>query len=125
MLKETRHLPLDRKKELKELYKNMKADMGIFIIKAKFNNKCYIETTHNLKGTINGAEFRLRFGNHLNRELQKEWKEHGKENFTMEILEGLAYDKDQSKTDYNEELEILQMVWQEKLSKQGLEFYKE
>ncbi len=115
---------MDRKKELKELYKNMKSDMGIFIIKSNFNNKCYIEGTQDLKGTINGTKFRLKFGNFLNRELQKEWKENSEESFTIEILENLKYDKDESKVDYSEELEILKMFWEEKLSKDGIEFYK-
>lgn len=114
---------MDRRKELKEQYKLMKPDMGIFIIKAKFENKCYIEVSQNLKGAINRTEFTLRFGNHPNKELQKAWNEHGKDNFTIEILEKLEYDKDEAKTDYGEELEILEMEWKDKLSKQGMEFY--
>lgn len=78
---------MNRKKELKELYKRMKPDMG----------------------------------NHFNKNLQEEWKKQGKENFTIEILEKLEYDKDESKTDYSEELEILKMVWKEKLVKKGMD----
>lgn len=115
---------MDRKKELKELYKCIKPDMGIFIIKSNINNKCYIEATKNLKGTINGAKFRLKSGNHSNRELQKEWKENREESFKIEILENLEYDKDESKTDYNEELSILKMVWEEKLLKRDMMFFK-
>ncbi len=114
---------MDRKKELKELYKNMKPDMGIYIIKSSVSNKCYIEGTKDLKAAINGAKFRLNFGNHLNNELQKQWKEQGEVNFTIEILENLEYDKDESKVDYSEELNILKMIWEEKLSKQGVNFY--
>ncbi len=115
---------MDKRKELKELYKNMKTEMGIFIVKSNFNNKCHIEGTQDLKGTINGTKFKLNLGNHYNKELQKEWKENKEENFTIEILENLQYDKDEAKTDYTEELAILKMVWEEKLSNQGLEFYK-
>lgn len=115
---------MDRKKELKEMYRTMKPDMGIFIIRNNFNNKCYIETTQNLKGVMNSTEFKLRFGNHPNKELQKEWTEHGKNRFTIEVLEKLEYDKDESKTDYSEELAILELEWKEKLLKQGVEFYK-
>ena len=78
--------------------------MGILMIKSNINNKCYLEGTQNLKGTINGIKFRLKFGNFINRELQKEWKEHGEENFTIEILEKIDYDKDDLKTDYTEDL---------------------
>lgn len=115
---------MDRKKELKEQYKMMKPDMGIFIIKSNLESKCYIQATQNLKGTINSTEFKLRFGNHPNKELQKSWNKHGKDSFAIEILEKLKYDKDETKTDYSEELEILEMEWVEKLSKQGMEFYK-
>lgn len=115
---------MDRKKELKEKYRMMKPDMGIFIIKNDFDNKCYIEMTQNLKGAINSTEFKLKFGNHPIRELQKAWIEHGEDSFTMEILERLEYDKDETKTDYSEELEILEMEWRDKLLKQGLEFYE-
>lgn len=48
----------------------MKPDMGIFIIRNNFNNKCYIEATQNLKGAINSIKFKLGFGNHPNKELQ-------------------------------------------------------
>lgn len=115
---------MDRKKELKEWYKNMKPDMGIYIINNNFNRKCYIEVSQDIKGTINSTKFKLDFGNHPNRELQKEWKEKGESNFKIEILEILKYDKDESKTDYSEEMDILKIVWEERLLQKGMEFYK-
>lgn len=102
----------------------MKSDMGIFIIRSNFNKKCYIETTQDLKGTINGTKFKLSAGSHPNRELQKEWNEYGAGNFTIEILENLEYEKDESKTDYREDLALLRMIWEEKLSQENIEFYK-
>lgn len=116
---------MDRRKELKEQYKNMKPEMGIFIIKAKFNDKCLIESSKDLKGTINGSKFRLNAGNYLNADLQSDWKEYGKNGFTIEILENLQYDKDELKMDYSEELEILKLIWIERLSSEKMEFYNE
>jgi hypothetical protein len=115
---------MDRKKELKEQYKQMKPDMGIFIIRSKFNDKCYIEATQNVRATLNGTHFKLEAGNHPNRELQKEWKEHGKENFIIEVLEKLEYDKDEIKTDYSDDLALLLMEWEEKFAQENLKFYK-
>lgn len=69
---------MDRRKELKEQYKNMKPDMGVFIIKSAIENKCYkcyIEAAQDLKSTINSTKFKLELGFHPNKELQKEWKE--------------------------------------------------
>ncbi len=107
---------MERRKELKEAYKNTKPDMGIFMIKSILNNKYHLESTQNLKGGINRVKFQLKFGSYTNKELQKEWSEHGEENFTIEILEQLKYDEDTTKTDYTEELAILQLIWEEKLA---------
>lgn len=114
----------NRKKELTEQYKRTKPQMGIFIIRSKTTNKCYLQTTQNLRGVMNGAEVRLNAGMHPNRELQKEWREFGPDNFTIEILENLEYGEDETKTDYTEELDVLQMIWEERLYGENIEFYK-
>jgi hypothetical protein len=114
---------LDRKKELKEQYKQMKPDMGIFLVRSNKTNKCYIETSQNLDAFINRTLFQLNYGSHPNKELQKAWNEDGAATFTVEILEKLKYDKDESKTDYSEELEVLKMIWEEKLVKENTEIY--
>ena len=99
---------MDRKKELKELYKQMKTDMGIFVIQSKTNDKYYLETTQNLKGKINSTKFQLELGSFGNNDLlQEDWKKYSSENFEIKILDNLEYDKDESKLDYSEELEIM------------------
>lgn len=115
---------MDRKKELKELYKQTKPQMGIFIVRSKLSNRCYIQATQDLRGVMNGAKARLGGGMHPYLELQKEWSEFGADSFSFEILETLEYDKDESKTDYTEELALLQMIWEENLAKDGMEFYR-
>lgn len=111
---------MDRKRELKELYKQMKTEMGIFIIESKSNNKYYLETTQNLKGRMNSVKFQLESGGfRISEKLQEEWKQQGSENFEIKVLEILEYDKDEAKTDYSEELEIMKTIWDEKLRNQG------
>ncbi|HHU70721.1 MAG TPA: GIY-YIG nuclease family protein [Clostridiales bacterium] len=114
---------MNRRKELKDAYKTMKADMGVFIIKSNLREISYIEGTMDLKSTINSTKFKLGMGMHPNKELQKQWKEYGEASFTIEILEKLKYDEDETKVDYSEELNILKIIWQERLSKKGMEFY--
>ena len=77
-----------------------------------------------MKATLNSTKFKLEASAPPNRELQKEWKNFGAGNFTIEILENLEYDKDDFKTDYTEDLTWLKMIWEETLLKQKLEFYK-
>lgn len=114
----------NRRKELVEAYKQMKPDMGIFRIRAREGNKCFLEVTQDLKSFINRTLFQLNMGSHPNKELQKEWTARGEEHFAVEVLEKLKYDKDETKEDYSEELAILRMVWEEKLAAEGLTFYQ-
>lgn len=106
----------DRKKELKRQYKELKKPMGVFIIRCKSDNKCLIQTSNDLRADINGARVRLEGGFHMFGELQKEWNELGADNFTIEVLDELEYDKDLTKTDYSEELNLLKNMWEEKLA---------
>lgn len=114
---------MDRRKELKLQYKQMKPEMGVMMISSDFDNKCFLKGTQNIKATLNSARLQLKTGGHPNRELQKAWKEHDEQNFTIQVLEKLDYEEDESKTDYSEELALLEMVWTEKLAKNNIEFY--
>lgn len=113
-----------RRKQLIEQYKQMKPDMGVFWIRSKVSNQYFIEASQNLKGKMNSTKFQLDAGAHPNQELQNEWRKLGAEQFNIEILEQLKYEKDESKTDYTEELEILKFVWEEKLNDQKLVLFK-
>ena len=113
-----------RKKELREQYKQMKPQMGVLIIRSTVTPKCYIQATQDLRGVMNGARVRLEAGIHPNKELQKEWNEFGSESFVIEVLESLEYEKDESKTDYSDDVALLQMMWEERVAKEGIELYR-
>lgn len=113
---------MDRKKELKEQYKQMKTDMGVFIVKKKNNNKYLLIGTQNLKGMMNRVKFQLENGSYPNRELQKDWNA-SHDDFEFTILETLEYDKDESKTDYSEEVDIILIMLTEKLSEDNMVQY--
>lgn len=115
---------MDRKKELKLQYQQMKPEMGIFLIRSRISNKCFLEATPDLKGRINSTRFKLESGAHPHRKLQRDWHDYGAGNFSIEILEYLDYDQDEGKTDYTEDLALLQMIWEEKLAKETKEFYE-
>ena len=113
---------MDRRKELKELYKTINR-YGVFVIRSIKDNKCYIHGTRDLKSFINRVKFSL-IGSHPNKELQRDWTRYGESGFVIEILEKLEYDKDEEKTDYSEELRILQIICEERLAQEGMELYK-
>lgn len=114
---------MDRKRELKEQYKQMRTDMGVFIVKKKNNNKYLLVGTQNLKGMMNRVKFQLENGSYPNRELQKDWNEAKPDDFEFIVLETLEYDKDESKTDYSEEVNIILFMLTEKLSEDNMVQY--
>ncbi|MBD2843696.1 GIY-YIG nuclease family protein [Paenibacillus sp. IB182496] len=97
----------------------MKPEMGIFVTRTQDNTVRVLETSSNLKGKMNSRIMQLQTGSHPNKALQREWDARGEAAFVMEVLETLTYSKDETKTDYSEELEILRMMWEERLSSGG------
>jgi hypothetical protein len=55
---------MDRKKELKQLYKETTIEAGVYKIKNILNEKIFIGSTPNLK-TLNGIKFMLENGGEL------------------------------------------------------------
>ncbi len=114
---------MDRKKELKLQYKQRKPDMGVFMICRLSNQKCYLECTPDLKSRMNSTRFKLFAGSHPCIQLQQDWKLLGESGFSIEVLERLEYDPEGLITDYSEDLEIIKIMWEEKLAQQNKTFY--
>ena len=108
---------VDRKKELKQQYKEMKTEGGVYQIKNTKNQKVLVVATPNLK-TMNGKLMQLRGGGHRNRQLQEEWKQFGEEVFAFEVLEVLE-EKEEGFFDKVEELKKLEKKWLNKLQPFG------
>lgn len=101
----------------------MKPQMGVFIIRSLSSNQVYIEAARDLKGVMNGTAFKLKAGGHRNQRLQEAWNEKGAGVFSMEILEILEYHSDDPQNDYIDELALLKMIWEERLTGEGMEVY--
>lgn len=114
-----------KNQELKEQFKQYRPDMGVFVIRDKRNGKCFIEGTTDLKGTMNGARFRLECGRHPCEELQAAWREAGPEAFSWEIVDHLAYKQTEEPQDYRDDVKALKDIWMEKMEREsGTGFYK-
>lgn len=96
---------MTRKDELKRLAKETKTDAGVYQIRNTRNGKVLVESTRNLR-TINGKQFQLEMGGHMNRGLQQEWNEFGKEAFAFEALEVL----EKPETGYFDEADALKKL---------------
>ena len=110
----TKEEPLmDRKEELKRLYKETKIEAGVYQLKNTQNDKILIESTPNLK-TINGKQFCLDMGTYQNRQLQDELQVFGAEVFVFEVLEILKPPKE-GYFDAKDALKKLKEKWLDKL----------
>lgn len=122
----------ERKKQLRRQYADMKPDMGIYMLKCNPTGKVYLGADQNLTATMNGILFQLKLGSYItNRNLQNDWKTYGADNFTIEVLEILEYEKEKTiegedeivtppKTNYSKELEALLGIWQNKFDETEL-----
>lgn len=112
---------MDRRKELKKQYMEMKTEAGVYQIRNTINNKILIVATPNLK-TMNGRRIGLQQGGHINKKLQEELKQFGQEAFVFEVLEVLK-EKEDGYFDKAEELKKLEQKWLEKLQPYGEKGY--
>lgn len=105
---------VDRKKELKQQFKETTVEAGVYVIKNTKNQKILIGKTRNLK-TLNGIKFMLENGTYtINSRLQAEWNQYGKEAFTFDVLEKLKKKEDPYFKE-KEALMDLEQKWLEQL----------
>ncbi len=100
----------NRKKELQEMYKHMKTDMGIVYFECIPNENKYIGYLKDTDRGLNSLKARLNaniFRGRRNLNLQNDWNKYGESNFIIKIIDKLDYDEDSDKTDYTEELKML------------------
>lgn len=110
------------KKALKKQYKETLQPMGIFKIENRVNGKILIVSSNNIPGRINREKFQLDMGGHPNTDLQKDYKEFGKDNFVFEIIDNLKPKEDPA-YNYTDDLAVLEAMWIEKLQSYGEKGY--
>jgi len=103
------------KKALKRDYKETARPMGVYQIRNTINGKVLIGTSVDLPAILNRLRTQLSYGSHRNRELQKEWNEHGADAFAFEILDALP-PSDRPAYDPADDLKTLEELWLEKVS---------
>ncbi|MDD2619871.1 MAG: GIY-YIG nuclease family protein [Syntrophomonadaceae bacterium] len=108
---------MDRKRELKQTYKEIPIEAGVYQIKNTQNQKIFIASTRNLR-TLNGKQTQLKSGFFMNKALNEELKEFGAEAFIIEVLEVLEK-KEEPFFDEKDALKKLEAKWLEKLQPFG------
>ena len=106
----------ERERALRAQYKEQKPPMGLLLIRSRSEPEGLLIATRDLKAARNSALFQLRMGCHRCRPLQQAFTERGEDDFSVETLDELPYEKDGDKTDYAADLEELRNLWAERLA---------
>ncbi|MBN2527703.1 MAG: metalloregulator ArsR/SmtB family transcription factor [Deltaproteobacteria bacterium] len=102
-----------KKKEIKREFLDAPKEAGIFRITNTENGKVFLGSSLNLHGPLNKHRFTLSIGSHINKELQKDWKQYGEKAFVFEIVETVQ-PSDAPDFNVEDELELLEEIWTEK-----------
>ncbi|EON72806.1 GIY-YIG nuclease family protein [Lysinibacillus sphaericus] len=108
---------MDHKKELKEYYKEMEIEAGVFKMTNKQNGKVFVSSFNNLK-RLNGFQFMLKTNTHSNKALQADYNTFGKDTFEIDVVEYLKR-KQEGYFDAKKELEKLEQKWLDELQPYG------
>lgn len=81
----------EKRKQLISAYQERERTMGVFQIKNEANGKMFIGGSANLEGLWNKEKFVLDMGTHMNKELQREWKQFGAEQYSFLVLETVKF----------------------------------
>lgn len=101
---------MDRKKELKLMYKETNRPMGVYQIKNCQNDKILIGCSSDLPGKFNSHRFQLEHRSHVNAALQTDWLTNGPDAFEFETLELLSPEKF-AKEDWHKALADMEDKW--------------
>ena len=113
--------PTDRKALIHE-YKATPRPAGVFRVRNTATGKSLVGSSPDLPGMLNRQRFQLQGGLHPNKELQRDWNEHGAEAFAFEVLDRVE-PKDEPGYDPKEDILVLKEMWLEKLKAAGESLY--
>lgn len=102
-------------KELKNTYKDMKFQIGVFQVRNVVSNKIFVGSSTNIQAAWNRLKSELKFGTHSNAALQKDWNSLGEENFAFEVVSELKQEENGKTIDYRDEVKQLESMFIEEL----------
>jgi hypothetical protein len=108
------------KKELQAEYKERKIIGGVFAVKNTLTGKMLLDSSADMRGSINRFEFSKKTGSCMSMKLQKDWKPTDAPPFIIEVLEELEKGNNQTDAEFKSDLLTLKEIWLEKLADSDL-----
>ena len=112
------------KKAIKRQYLEVKSRAGVYAIRNHATGRALIAGAPNVEGVLNRHRFELRFGQHRNKSLMKDWQTFGESGFSFEVLDRIKPSDDPA---FNAVEELAQLVnlWRVEMGCQGALDYAE
>jgi hypothetical protein len=120
--REERVKDMNTKTALKRAYKQNPPAAGIYKITNNVTGRILIGHGQNVQGKLNGQQAQLKWGSHMNSELQQDWNTYGAEQFSFEIVDYLQ-PADNPQQDLEQDLSALEQLWLDKLQPYGEKGY--
>ena len=107
------------RKELIRAYKQARRPMGVYRIHNTRDDRSLVGRSVDLPSVLNRERVALRFGMHMNAELQRDWTALGPDAFVFEVLDTIEAPKDQPDYDPADDLRVLESLWIDRLQPFG------
>jgi len=107
------------RKALIRAYKETPRPMGVYRIHNTRDDRSLVGRSVNLPAILNRERVALRFGNHPNAALQRDWATLGPDAFVFEVLDTLKAPEEQPGYDPADDLRVLEELWVDRLQAVG------
>ncbi|NLU52074.1 MAG: GIY-YIG nuclease family protein [Clostridiaceae bacterium] len=81
-----------RKKELVEIYKSRRPEMGVISYRCKETGEAFLGISKDTKSDFNSLNMKLSANIHPNKRLQELWNKYGQEGFELSVVKVLKYE---------------------------------
>ncbi|MCP3103130.1 GIY-YIG nuclease family protein [Myxococcus sp. K15C18031901] len=113
-----------RRSELKRGYKEKPPPMGVYAVRNRANGKVLVGASLNLPGMLNRIRFELETGMPRIPALLEDWRRHGADQFSFDVLDVLEPPEEPG-VDLKAELQVLEALWLDRLQPYGDAGYNE
>lgn len=111
----------DRKKELKNAYKEREVVGGVCCIRCAGNGRVWIQPTNDIESLRNRFNFAILTKGCPDPTTRPDWEKYGSESFYFSVLETLKKGEDQTDREFADDIETLCELWVEKQNSGELE----
>lgn len=109
---------MNRRKELKQAYKQSTRPMGVYQLTNTVSGKVLIGSSMNLPGKKNSIHFQLEWNSFINKAVQADWNIYGPDAFAFEILETIK-PEEIPEVSWRDAVSALEEKWLEKVEPYG------